>query len=61
MADAGVPITAVADILGHADVRTTMRYDHATDEARRRAVKALEESSRRKLSTKAATERKAAG
>jgi len=61
MADAGVPITAVADILGHADVRTTMRYAHATDEARRRAVKALEESSRRKLSTKAATERKAAG
>jgi integrase len=60
MADAGVPITAVADILGHADVRTTMRYAHATDEARRRAVRALEEKSG-SLSPKAATERKAAG
>jgi integrase len=50
MADAGVPITAVSDILGHADIRTTMRYAHATDEARRRAVNALEEASRRNVS-----------
>jgi integrase len=42
MADANVPITAISDILGHADIRTTTRYAHATDEAKRRAVKALE-------------------
>ena len=50
MADAGVPITAIADILGHADVRTTMRYAHATEEAKRRAVGALEQGGNRKLS-----------
>lgn len=42
MADANIPITAISDILGHADIRTTTRYAHATDEAKRRAVKALE-------------------
>lgn len=42
MADAGVPIAVIADILGHKDIRTTMRYVHATDEGKRRAVKSLE-------------------
>ena len=40
MADAKVPITAVCDILGHADVRTTMRYAHATEKSKRWAVEA---------------------
>lgn len=61
MADAGVPITAVSDILGHADVRTTMRYAHATDESRRRAVKALEETSRRNVSKIWPKEKQVAG
>lgn len=42
MADANVPIAVIADILGHKDIRTTMRYVHATDEGKRRAVKSLE-------------------
>jgi hypothetical protein len=28
--------------MGHADIHTTMRYAHATDEGRRRAVEAVE-------------------
>jgi len=39
---ANIPITAISDILGHADIRTTTLYAHATNEAKRRAVKALE-------------------
>jgi len=42
MADANAPITAIAEILGHRDIHTTMRYAHATDEGKRRAVKSLE-------------------
>ena len=42
MADANVPIAVIAEILGHKDIRTTMRYVHATDEGKRRAVKSLE-------------------
>jgi len=40
---ANVPIAVIADILGHQDIRTTMRYVHATDEGKRRAVKSLEQ------------------
>jgi integrase len=43
-ADAGVPLGAVAAVMGHADIHTTMRYAHATDEGRRRAVKAIEQT-----------------
>jgi integrase len=39
-ADAGVPINAIADVMGHADIHTTQRYTHATDQGRRRAVDA---------------------
>jgi integrase len=38
--DGGAPITAVSAVLGHSDVKTTMRYAHATDEGRRRVVEA---------------------
>jgi integrase len=41
-ADAGIALTAVAAVMGHADIHTTMRYAHATDEGRRRAVEAVE-------------------
>jgi integrase len=42
-ADAGVPLGAVAAVMGHADIHTTMRYAHATDEGKRRAVEAIEQ------------------
>ena len=33
-ADPSVPIAALADVLGHKDWRTTMRYAHATEDAK---------------------------
>ena len=38
--DGGAPLSAVKEVMGHADIRTTMRYVHATDEGKRRAVEA---------------------
>ncbi|MGH9760259.1 MAG: tyrosine-type recombinase/integrase [Blastocatellia bacterium] len=43
-ADAGVALNAVASVMGHADIHTTMRYAHATDEGWRRAVEAVSSS-----------------
>jgi integrase len=41
-ADAGVALVAIGKVMGHASIQTTMRYAHATDEGKRRAVQALE-------------------
>jgi len=41
-ADAGVPLPAIRDVMGHRSTTMTERYAHATDEGRRRAVEALE-------------------
>ena len=38
---AGVRIDEVQLLLGHADIRTTMRYAHRDPEAKRRAVDAI--------------------
>jgi integrase len=38
--DGGAPLSAVKEVMGHSDIRTTMRYVHATDEGKRRAVEA---------------------
>ena len=48
--DGGAPLSAVKEVMGHADVRTTMRYVHATDEGKRRAVEAAARG-RRKSAT----------
>jgi integrase len=40
LVQAGVPLDVVRDILGHADVRTTMRYAHRQAEAKRQAMEA---------------------
>lgn len=37
----GVDIKTVQSLLGHADIKTTMRYLHPTDETRRQAVEML--------------------
>lgn len=42
--DGGAPLSAVKEVMGHADIRTTMRYVHATDEGKRRVVEAAKAS-----------------
>lgn len=44
LADAGVNVVVIAEILGHSDIRTTKRYSHAMEEAKREAVEKLAES-----------------
>jgi integrase len=38
--DAGAPVSAVKEVMGHTDISTTMRYVHATEEGKRKAVEA---------------------
>src|SRR5450432_2199675 len=37
----GVDIVTVKELLGHANINTTMRYAHSNDDAKRRAVNRL--------------------
>ena len=46
-ADAGVPLPAIRDVMGHNSTQTTERYAHATDEGRRRAVEAIDGASKK--------------
>lgn len=41
LADAGIPLSVIAELLGHSDIRMTKRYSHATDKAKREAVQIL--------------------
>jgi integrase len=41
MTSDGVDIVTVKELLGHADIKTTMRYAHSNDDAKRRAVQRL--------------------
>ncbi|MBN1223656.1 MAG: tyrosine-type recombinase/integrase, partial [Candidatus Aminicenantes bacterium] len=43
MLEAGAPLPTVMEIVGHRDIRTTMRYYHLTPEKSRRAVEILAE------------------
>jgi integrase len=40
-ADAGVPLPAIRDVMGHRSTTMTERYAHATDGGKRRAVEAV--------------------
>ncbi len=42
LAQNGVSITIVKELLGHSDIRTTMRYSHLTPLASRKAISTLE-------------------
>lgn len=41
LADAGIPLSVIAELLGHSDIRMTKRYSHATDKAKCEAVQKL--------------------
>jgi integrase len=60
--DGGAPLSAVKEIMGHADIRTTMRYVHATEEGKRKAVEAAATWGKQKKSaTNLPQSKKAAG
>lgn len=41
MAEAGYSEATIAELMGHCDTKTTRRYTHATDKAKRAAVEAV--------------------
>jgi integrase len=41
LADAGVDIVKIAELMGHQSILTTRRYTHATDEGKRAAIAQL--------------------
>lgn len=43
-ADAGIPLNAIRDVMGHKSTAMTERYAHATDEGKRRAVEAVQKA-----------------
>ena len=49
--DGGAPVSAVKDVMGHVDIGTTMRYVHATDDGKRRAVDAAVRRGKEKPAT----------
>jgi integrase len=60
--DGGAPVSAVKEIMGHADIRTTMRYVHATEEGKRKAVEVAANWGKKKKSvTNLPQRKKAAG
>jgi len=42
LVEKGASIGTVRELMGHADISTTMRYIHSNEEAKRRAVEMLE-------------------
>ena len=43
LADAGVDVVKIKELMGHASIVTTMRYIHATDQGQRGAITVLSE------------------
>ena len=43
LADAGVDVVKIKELMGHASIVTTMRYIHATDQGKRGAIIVLSE------------------
>lgn len=41
----GASIVVIQSLLGHADVKTTMRYSHLSDDSKREAMKVLNRNS----------------
>jgi integrase len=51
LAQKGVPILSIKDLLGHSDVQTTMRYAHLTQLATREAINTLNKNSGPNMAT----------
>ena len=47
LADAGVDVVKIKELMGHASIVTTMRYIHATDQGKRGAIVVLSEYRKR--------------
>jgi len=60
LADAGVDVVKIKELMGHASIVTTMRYIHATDQGKRGAITVLSEY-RQKQRHKFVTDEKTAG
>ena len=43
LADAGVDVVKIKELMGHSSIVTTMRYIHATDQGKRGAITVLSE------------------
>jgi integrase len=43
LADAGVDVVKIKELMGHSSIVTTMRYIHATDQGKRAAITVLAE------------------
>jgi integrase len=61
LADAGVNVVVIAEILGHGDIRTTKRYSHALDESKREAVEKLSPAASVRQTSVKKQERRAGG
>ena len=61
MANAGVDIFTLAELLGHSDIRITKRYAHGTEETKRRAVEILVKNENLRDSNATKRKRQAAG
>lgn len=47
MADAGVDVVKIKELMGHQSIETTMRYLHTTDKGKRAAIIELSEYRRK--------------
>jgi len=48
LADAGVDVVKIKELMGHASIVTTMRYIHATDQEKRGTINVLSEYRQRR-------------
>ena len=51
LANAGVDVVKIKELMGHASIVTTMRYIHETDQGKRGAITVLSEYRQRHLRT----------
>ena len=58
LADAGVDVVKVKELMGHAPIVTTMRYIHATDRGKRGAIVAYRQKHRQQDGHKLVTNEK---
>ena len=58
LADAGVDVVKIKELMGHASIVTTMRYIHATDQGKRGAIVVLSEYRQRQRHKIVSTEKR---